>query len=160
MAPRRSARATSRRSSSRSSASRRSAATSEFPAAPSFPPAWRGDPLRMEALTELVQAPARQAATLRDLEHRPWPLPPGSWLMAQTWEELLFAHWRMPIDRLRPHLPPELEVDMFDGEAYLGITPFRVTNVRLRGFPALPKVSEFLELNCRTYVTHGGEKPG
>jgi hypothetical protein len=114
----------------------------------------------MSLLPELLQAPARQAATLREVEHRPWPLPSGSWLMAQTWEELLFAHWRMPIDRLRAHLPPELEVDTFEGEAFLGITPFRVTNVRLRGLPALPRVSSFLELNCRTYVSHGGEKPG
>ena len=66
----------------------------------------------------------------------------------------------MPIEALRPHLPPELEVDTFDGEAYLGITPFRVTGLRLRGLPPLPVVSTFLEVNCRTYVSHGGEKPG
>jgi uncharacterized protein len=80
--------------------------------------------------------------------------------MAQTWEALLFAHWRVPIERLRAHLPPELEVDTHEGEAWLGITPFLVTNVRLRGTPPLPVVSSFLELNCRTYVSHGGEKPG
>ena len=80
--------------------------------------------------------------------------------MAQTWEQLLFAHWRVPIERLRAHLPPELEVDTYEGEAWLGITPFRVTNLRLRGTPPLPGVSSFLELNCRTYVSHGGEKPG
>lgn len=114
----------------------------------------------MNALLELIEAPARQASTLSVTEHRPWELPGGSWLMAQTWEQLLFAHWRMPIERLREHLPPELEVDTFDGEAWLGITPFAVTNVRLRGLPALPVVSSFLELNCRTYVSRGGEKPG
>ena len=108
----------------------------------------------------MIEAPARQAATLRETEHRPWPVPAGSWLMAQTWESLLFAHWRVPIERLREHLSPELEVDTHDGEAWLGITPFRVTNVRLRGLPVLPVVSSFLELNCRTYVSHGGEKPG
>ena len=80
--------------------------------------------------------------------------------MAQTWEQLLFAHWRVPIERLRAHLPPQLEVDTHDGEAWLGITPFRVTNLRLRGTPPLPGVSSFLELNCRTYVSHAGEKPG
>lgn len=80
--------------------------------------------------------------------------------MGQTWEELLFAHWQVPIEALRAHLPPELEVDTYDGAAYLGITPFRVTNVRLRGLLPVPLVSSFTELNCRTYVTHGGDRPG
>ena len=80
--------------------------------------------------------------------------------MAQTWDQLLFAHWPVPIERLRQHLPPQLEVDTFEGEAWLGITPFRVTNLRLRGLPPLPRVSTFLELNCRTYVSHGGERAG
>jgi uncharacterized protein YqjF (DUF2071 family) len=51
-------------------------------------------------------------------------------------------------------------VDTFDGEAYLGLTPFRVTNLRLRGLPPVPVLSSFLELNCRTYVSRGGERPG
>jgi uncharacterized protein YqjF (DUF2071 family) len=73
---------------------------------------------------------------------------------------LLFAHWVVPLEALRTHLPPELEVDTFGGDAYLGITPFRVSGLRLRGLPPLPVVSSFLEVNCRTYVSHGGEKPG
>jgi uncharacterized protein YqjF (DUF2071 family) len=80
--------------------------------------------------------------------------------MAQTWLELLFAHWRLPVERLRPHVPAGLEVDTFEGDGWLGVTPFRVANLRLRGLPPLPRVSTFLELNCRTYVSHGGEKPG
>jgi uncharacterized protein YqjF (DUF2071 family) len=109
---------------------------------------------------DLVQAPARQGATLRETAHRPWPLPRERWLMGQTWDALLFAHWRVPIAALRAHLPDELEVDTHEGEAWLGITPFVVTGLRLRGLPALPFVSSFLELNVRTYVTDGGEKPG
>jgi uncharacterized protein YqjF (DUF2071 family) len=80
--------------------------------------------------------------------------------MAQTWEELLFAHWPLPVEELRAHVPPELEVDSHEGVAYLGITPFRITNLRLRGLPPVPVFSSFLELNCRTYVSHEGEKPG
>ncbi len=109
---------------------------------------------------ELLNAPARQAATLEATEHRPWPLPAGLWLMAQTWETLLFAHWQVPLEKLRPHLPAALEVDTYEGAAYLGITPFRIVNLRLRGLPPLPRVSSFLELNCRAYVSHGGERPG
>lgn len=114
----------------------------------------------MTPATELVEAPARQGATLRVVEHRPWPLPTGAWLLAQTWEELLFAHWRLPVEALRAHVPPELDLDTHGGAAWLGITPFRVANLRLRGLPPLPRVSSFLELNCRTYVTFRGERPG
>ena len=61
---------------------------------------------------------------------------------------------------LRAHVPPELDLDTYDGVAYLAVSPFRITNLRLRGLPPVPKLSSFLELNCRTYVSHGGEKPG
>lgn len=79
--------------------------------------------------------------------------------MAQTWERLLFAHWRVPAERLRPRVPAGLELETYEGEAWLGVTPFRVSNLRLRGLPPLPRVSSFLELNCRTYVRHG-DRPG
>ncbi len=114
---------------------------------------------RQWSLLDLVEAPARQSASLEATEHRPWPLPGGSWIMGQTWEELLFAHWRAPADALRAHLPDSLELDLYQDEAWLGVTPFRVTGLRARGLPPLPFVSSFLELNTRTYVTAGG-KPG
>jgi uncharacterized protein len=56
-------------------------------------------------------------------------------------------------------VPPGLEIDTFDGNAWLGILPFRLTGFRLRGLPAVPALSTFPELNVRTYVTAGG-KPG
>ena len=104
-------------------------------------------------------AAARQAGSLEQLEHRPWPLPSRGWVMGQTWEDLLFAHWRVPLDELRPHVPAGLEIDEHDGAAWIGVTPFRVTGVRARGTLPLPYVSRFLELNVRTYV-RAGEKPG
>jgi uncharacterized protein YqjF (DUF2071 family) len=111
------------------------------------------------SIVDFVQAPARQNASLQVTEHRPWPLPQGSWVMGQTWENLLFAHWRAAPDALRAHIPDQLELDVFEGEAWLGITPFRVSGLRGRGLPPLPFLSSFLELNARTYVTAGG-KPG
>jgi uncharacterized protein len=102
---------------------------------------------------------ARQAAALEQTEHRPWPLPPGGWLLAQTWEHLLFAHWRVPERAIRGLVPPTLEIDRNDGEAWIGITPFRHTGFRLRGTLPAPIVSRFPELNVRTHVTAGG-KPG
>jgi uncharacterized protein len=79
--------------------------------------------------------------------------------MGQTWEDLLFVHWRVPADALRKLVPAGIEVDTFDGSSWLGITPFRVDALRLRGLPPAPLVSRFLELNVRTYVTRD-EKPG
>jgi uncharacterized protein len=79
--------------------------------------------------------------------------------MGQTWEDLLFAHWRAPAESLRALLPTGLELDLFEDEAWIGITPFGVSGLRARGLPPLPFVSSFLELNTRTYVT-ANEKPG
>jgi uncharacterized protein len=107
----------------------------------------------------VLDAAARQNASLEHLGHRPWPPPARGWVLGQTWEELLFAHWRVPVGALRAHVPPELEIDEHDGSAWLGITPFRLTGLRARGTLPLPFVSEFLELNVRTYV-RAGEKPG
>ena len=107
----------------------------------------------------MLDAAVRQHRSLEHLEHRPWPIPARGWIMGQTWEELLFAHWRVPADVLREHVPDGLEVDEFDGNAWLGVTPFRVTGLRGRGLLPLPYLSSFLELNVRTYV-RAEEKPG
>jgi uncharacterized protein YqjF (DUF2071 family) len=91
--------------------------------------------------------------------HRPWTLPSGPWIMAQSWHDLMFAHWAVDVDMLRPHIPQKLEIDTFDGQAWLGIVPFSMTGVRLRWAPPVPGLSVFPELNVRTYVT-AQEKPG
>ena len=91
--------------------------------------------------------------------HRPWPLPTGPWIMRQRWSDLLFAHWPVPATQLQPLLPPGLALDCFDGQAWLGVVPFAMQNVRPRLLPALPWLSAFPELNVRTYVRHG-TKPG
>ncbi|MEA2362633.1 MAG: uncharacterized protein QOD71_1778 [Thermoleophilaceae bacterium] len=101
----------------------------------------------------------RQRAALRDTAHRPWPLPTDPWLMGQTWYELLFAHWAVAPEVLGPLVPHPLELDLRDGRAWLGITPFRVAGLRSRGTPPLPWMSRFPELNVRTYVDYGG-RPG
>jgi uncharacterized protein len=109
------------------------------------------------SLVDALEAPARQGASLEATEHRPWPLPGRPWLMGQTWEDLLFAHWRAPVDALHAHLPAGLELDLHEGEAWISVTPFRISGLRARGLPPLPFVSSFLELNTRTYVTVGGK---
>ncbi|MBD0338175.1 MAG: DUF2071 domain-containing protein [Thermoleophilia bacterium] len=102
---------------------------------------------------------ARQAAALQETAHRSWPPPERPWLQGQTWEQLLFAHWRVDGAQLRPHLADGVELETFDGSAWLGITPFRLVGLRLRGTLPVPGLSSFPELNVRTYVRRG-DRPG
>jgi len=99
------------------------------------------------------------SAHLEQVAHRPWPLPRARWIMAQSWHDLLFAHWRVEEAALRPHIPGELKIDTYQGQAWLGVVPFRMSGVRLRGTPRVPWLSAFPELNVRTYVVADG-KPG
>jgi uncharacterized protein YqjF (DUF2071 family) len=85
--------------------------------------------------------------------------PSGPRIGFQRWDKLLFLHWELPPDALRPLVHPRLELDTFDGRAFVSITPFTVRGARLRGFPALPTLSDFHEVNVRTYVHLGGEDP-
>ncbi len=78
------------------------------------------------------------------------------WIMAQSWHDLLFAHWPVKPADLRRHLPPGLELDLFDGAAWIGVVPFRMTGIRPRGLPPVPGISSFVEINVRTYVTARG----
>lgn len=99
------------------------------------------------------------SANLEQIAHRPWPLPAGRWIMAQIWHDLLFAHWPVEQASLRKLIPAKLEIDTYEGQAWLGVVPFRMSGVRLRGTPSVPWLSAFPELNVRTYVVADG-KPG
>src|SRR3954447_16253608 len=112
-----------------------------------------------ESLVDFVTTPPRQSRTLASVSHRPWPLPEAPWVMAQTWQDLLFAHWRLPTSVVRANVPAELPVDEFDGSAWIGVTPFRLTGLRARWTYPLPLLSAFPEINVRTYVSVGG-RPG
>lgn len=82
--------------------------------------------------------------------------------MYQRWHDLLFAHWPLPPEQVRPLVPRELELDIFDGRAWVGVIPFWMSDVRFRGLPRIPTASTFPELNVRTYVRapHDPDKPG
>src|SRR5215469_5033537 len=96
------------------------------------------------------------SAILQEYAHRQTPLPKGEWIMRQSWRELLFAHWPVKVQTLRPLVPAALTLDTFEGEAWVGVVPFRMSEVCPRGVPALPWFSESPELNVRTYVTVQG----
>src|SRR5262245_57818371 len=80
-------------------------------------------------------------------------MPVRPWVMTQTWNDLLFAHWPIDARDLRSRLPAEFDLDLFDGQAWISVVPFFMTNVGPRGLPWLPWVSQFPELNVRTYVS-------
>jgi uncharacterized protein YqjF (DUF2071 family) len=80
--------------------------------------------------------------------------------MYQRWHHLLFLHWPVPVDMVRPHIPPELTVDTWDGTAWIGLVPFTMSGIRWPRIPALPGISAFHETNVRTYVHCDGADPG
>jgi uncharacterized protein YqjF (DUF2071 family) len=87
------------------------------------------------------------------------PTPSGPASLGMKWHDLLFAHWPMPVEALRSLLPstnPALELDTFQGEAWIGVVPFRMSGIRLRGCPPIPGTAAFPELNVRTYVRANG----
>ncbi len=79
--------------------------------------------------------------------------------MRQNWYDLAFIHWEIPIHELRSLIPSSLEVDSFDGTGWIGLVPFGMRGVTPRGLPAVPALSDFPEMNVRTYVVQNG-KPG
>src|SRR5438477_7555262 len=81
-------------------------------------------------------------------------------VMRQSWHHLLFLHWEIPLEQLRPLLPASLDVDTFEGKAYVGLIPFTVRGVRPLLMPPLPGISSFHEVNVRTYVHRRGKGPG
>jgi len=72
--------------------------------------------------------------------------------MLQNWCNLSFLHWRFPEATIARQIPAPLEVDTFDGSAWVAITPFCLSGLRPPLLPALPWLSAFPETNCRTYV--------
>ncbi|MEI1277968.1 DUF2071 domain-containing protein [Leptospira venezuelensis] len=92
-------------------------------------------------------------------EHRPWPVPKASWRMKQIWHDLLFIHWPVPVSMIRAFVPKRLEIDTFENQTWIGVVPFHMSGIRMRGLPVMPIASRFPEINVRVYVTLDG-KPG
>src|SRR5687767_11872085 len=78
----------------------------------------------------------------------------------QRWRDLLFLHWPVPREALRPLVDERLDLDLADGTAWVSLTPFTLEGARLRTLPPLPLLRRFHELNCRTYVRYEDADPG
>ncbi len=92
---------------------------------------------------------------LQATAHRPWPLPKGNWSWYQEWNRLVFIHFRIDASIIAPLLPKGLQADIFDGTAWVSLVPFTMNRIRPRLLPSFPPVSDFSEVNLRTYVTDG-----
>ncbi|WP_263356235.1 YqjF family protein [Acidicapsa ligni] len=89
---------------------------------------------------------------LNTISHRPWPLPTARHVMAQRWNDLLFAHWPMRAAEIESLLPDGLEADVFQGSAWIGVVPFWMDKIQVWGLPPIPGARQTPELNLRTYV--------
>ncbi|MGE5395411.1 MAG: YqjF family protein [Candidatus Saccharibacteria bacterium] len=91
--------------------------------------------------------------------HRPFSLPQRPWKYYQEWHEVLFVHWRVPLAPLRELIPREMDIDLFEGQAWVSLVAFDLRKLRPHFIPPFPPMSNFVEINMRTYVIRNG-KPG
>lgn len=89
---------------------------------------------------------------LLEIDHRPYALPQHKWVYYQEWNDVLFLHYKVPYEILKDLTPRELVLDTFDGDAFVSIVPFTMQKIRPRQLPAVPAISDFHEINARTYV--------
>jgi len=94
---------------------------------------------------------------LSSKSHRNYDYPKNSWMYYQEWNRVLFLHYEIPVEKLRDLVPKDLTIDTFNGSAYISIVPFIMENIRPKFFPSLNFVSNFGEINVRTYVVKDGK---
>jgi hypothetical protein len=89
---------------------------------------------------------------LNTTRHRPWKMPNESWKFYQEWNNVIFLHWQVELSELKKLVPKELEIDTFDGKAWVSIVAFTMEKIRPKNIPHFPPISNFDEINIRTYV--------
>jgi uncharacterized protein YqjF (DUF2071 family) len=91
---------------------------------------------------------------LNTIGHRPWKLPSEKWKYYQEWNNVIFLHWSIDPEIVREYVPKEIEIDLYNNEAWISMLAFSMENVRLRNLPSMPCIFDFYELNIRTYVKY------
>ncbi len=89
---------------------------------------------------------------LKDTAHRPWPMPTTPWKFYQEWNRAIFLHWEVDYDELEKLVPASLEIDLIDGKPWVSLVAFTMEKIRPRYLPAFKPISDFDEINVRTYV--------
>ncbi len=95
----------------------------------------------------------------RSVSHRSWPIPEKTWSYYQEWNKALFLHWKVAPELLQPFIPEGLTLDTFEKDAWISLVAFTMEKIRPRNLPAFSPISNFHEINVRTYVIHE-DKPG
>lgn len=95
---------------------------------------------------------------LKDVAHRPFEMPQGNWIYYQEWNRALFLHWTVPFELLRNCVPSQLKLDAFEGNCYISLVAFTMEKIRPRFLPSIGFISDFDEINVRTYIDNDGKK--
>ena len=94
---------------------------------------------------------------LNTTEHRPWKKPTENWKFYQEWNNAIFLHWQVNITELQKFVPKKLEIDLFDGKPWISVVAFTMEKIRPKNLPPFPPISNFYEINIRTYVKHNNK---
>ena len=105
----------------------------------------------------MLIAPLKTSEIIEQVGHRPSELPMVTWKYYQEWNNVIFLHWKVDFDSLVNLLPKGLELELFGGESWVSLVAFSMEKVRLRNFPSFSPVSNFHEVNIRTYVRYKGK---
>src|SRR4051812_40319705 len=89
---------------------------------------------------------------LSQTSNRQYPLPEKKWSYFQEWHQTVFLHWEVPVYFLEEYIPKGIELDTYRNMAWISLVAFEVKNMRLRNLPPFPFISDFKEINLRTYV--------
>lgn len=95
---------------------------------------------------------------ISNISHRPFSLPDEQWIYYQEWNHALFLHWIVPFDILRKYVPNNLNIDTFENKCYVSLVAFSMQKIRPRFLPSVSFLSDFAEINVRTYVEKNGKK--
>lgn len=94
---------------------------------------------------------------LTQTDHRPWKLPDQNWKFYQEWNRAVFLHWQTKLYELQKFVPKELQIDLYDGKPWVSLVAFSMERIRPKYLPAFAPISNFDEINIRTYVTYKGK---
>lgn len=94
---------------------------------------------------------------LNSIEHRPWKIPTESWKFYQEWNNAIFLHWQVDLTDLKKFVPKELEIDLFNQKPWVSMVAFTMEKIRPKNLPSFPPISDFDEINIRTYVKSNGK---
>jgi len=95
---------------------------------------------------------------ISDISHRPFPIPKGQWTYYQEWNKALFLYWTVPFEALRKYVPENLNIDTYNNQSYVSLVAFIMEKIRPRFLPSIHFISNFAEINIRTYIDNNGIK--